>query len=255
MKLMTYNILNGGEGDFDAVIQAINNEYPDFLTINEANGFDANNSQKLKEFSGKTELPYYHLALSGEYDYHVAVFSKKPFKESKEIKPLMRAAISVLFETDFGDLSIIGTHLTPYTEDLRLPEIDLIAAAQKYCPNKILMGDMNSLSPSDGYEEKIISELNEMQLKKYTTDGKLRFDAISKIMSLGYTDTALIFNKEKESTAPTSINEYQAHSNMRLDYIFVSESLKNKIANYSVIKNPLTDKVSDHYPVTVELKI
>lgn len=254
MKLMTYNILNGGEGDFEAVIQVIKDESPDFLTINEANGFDGNDSQKLKEFSQKTELPYYKLALSGEYDYHVAVLSRKPFKEVKEIKPLMRAAILVLIETDFGDLSIIGTHLTPYSEDLRLPEIDLITGEQKQFANKILMGDMNSLSPSDGYDERMINDFNEMQLKKYTTDGKLRFDAINKIMSYGYCDTALIFNKQKEYTAPTSINEYQAHSNMRLDYIFVSESLKNKVASYSVIKNSLTEKASDHYPVVAILE-
>lgn len=252
---MTYNILNGGEGDFDAVIQTVKNESPDFLTINEANGFDANDSQKLKDFSEKTSLPYYHLALSGEYDYHVAVFSKKPFKELKEIKPLMRAAISVLIETDFGELSIIGTHLTPYTEDLRLPEVDLIAGEQKQFKNRILIGDMNSLSPTDGYKEEIIKGFNEMQMKKYTTDGKLRFYVVSRIKSLGYIDTAIIFNKEKESTAPTSLNEYQAHSDMRLDYIFVSESLKDKVANYSVIKNSLTDRASDHYPVTVELQL
>ena len=145
-------------------------------------------------------------------------------------------------------------HLTPYTEDLRLLEIDLITGEQKQFVNKILMGDMNSLSPKDGYDEKMISGFNEMQLKKFTTEGKLRFDTINKIMSYGYIDTAFILKKQKEYTAPTSINEYQAHSNMRLDYIFISESLKNKLANYSVVKNLLTEKASDHYPVVIELK-
>jgi len=112
---MTYNILNGGEGNFDAVIQVVKNESPDFLTINEANGFEENDSRKLKDFSNKTGFPHYQLALSGEYDYHVAVFSKKPFKVVKEVIPLMRAGILVVIETNFGDLSIVGTHLTPYT--------------------------------------------------------------------------------------------------------------------------------------------
>lgn len=254
MKLMTYNILNGGEGNFAAVIQTIIKESPDLLVINEANGFEKNNGQKLADFSNKTKFPHYKLALSGEYDYHVAMFSKNPFKEIKEIKPLMRAGIVAVIKTELGEISFIGAHLTPYAEDLRLPEIDLLAKQQKNYPNKVLIGDMNSLSPHDGYNENIIGSFNGMQLKKFTTNGKLRFDAINKIMSYGYADTALIFNKQKEYTAPTSINEYHAHFNMRLDYIFVSESLKKKVTNYSVIKNPLTDKASDHYPVVVELK-
>ena len=92
-----------------------------------------------------------------------------------------------------------------------------------------------------------------MQLKKFTTDGKLRFDAISKIISNGYVDCAVRLGKNKEYTAPTSINEYSAHSNMRLDYIFLSESLIRHLKGYKVIKSDLTEKASDHYPVVVEL--
>ena len=41
---------------------------------------------------------------------------------------------------------------------------------------------------------------------------------------------------------------------MRLDYIIVSESLKNKVSSYEVIKNDLTERTSDHYPVLVQLR-
>ena len=39
-----------------------------------------------------------------------------------------------------------------------------------------------------------------------------------------------------------------------VDYIFVSDFLKNKVKNYAVIKNKMTEKASDHYPVVIELK-
>ena len=250
---MTYNILNGGEGRLDLILRVIKTENPDFLVINEANRFDK--EDKLNKFSKEIGLPYFKLSLSGEFDYHTAVFSKSPFKEIKEIKPLRNAGIITVVETEFGEIAIAGVHLTPQTEDQRLLEVDLILEQQKQYQNKILIGDMNSLSAADNYNEEIIKRFNETQLDKFTTNGKFRFDVINKIISTGYSDTAIIFEKQQIPTVPTEIKADEAHlTNIRVDYIFISESLKNKLKNYSVIKNDITKKTSDHYPVIAEFK-
>lgn len=256
MKLMTYNILNGGEAGLDLVINTINAQKPDFLTINEANTFTKNHSGILKNFAKDINLPYYDIALSGEYDYHVAIFSKYPFKEVHKLQPLARACLITTIDTEVGLLSVGSLHLTPYTEDLRHPEIDLILNFQKKFKKRILMGDMNSLARHDRYNPDIIKGFNDQQIKKFTTDGKLRFDAIDKILSCGYYDIGLQQKKNSIYTAPTSTvspHEYKAHSNMRLDYIFVSELLLPNIKGYEVIKNEITEKASDHYPVIAEL--
>lgn len=254
MKLMTYNILNGGEAGLDLVIDVVKKESPDFLTINEANTFSGQENKLLKEFADKTGFKYYELGLSGEYDYHVAVLSKYPLKQIQKLQPLMRACLISVIETELGEISVASLHLTPYTEDLRHPEIDLILNYQSKFENKILMGDMNSLSPNDDYSPEMVANFNDMQMKKFTTDGKLRFDAIGKILSKGYIDSAVKLGKNKEHTAPTAINEHSAHSDMRLDYVFVSESLVPYLQNYRVVKNELTERASDHYPVIVELQ-
>ncbi len=251
---MTYNILNGGEAGLDLVIDVVKKESPDYLTINEANTFASDDNKVLKDFASKTGFKYFELALSGEYDYHVAALSKYPLKQVHKLQPLMRACVISVIETEFGEISIASLHLTPYTEDLRHPEIDLILDYQSKSKNRILMGDMNSLSPDDNYNPNIVKDFNEMQFKKFMTDGKLRFDAISKILSHGYVDSAVELGKNKEYTAPTSINEYSAHSNMRLDYVFISETLVEHLQNYRVVKNELSNKASDHYPVVVELR-
>ena len=251
---MTYNLLNGAPETLDQVVSVVNFVNPDFLTINEANTFAADNEKILKDFAERTGFKNFKLALSGEGDYHVAAFSKTPFKMVAEIKPLMRAGILSVIDSDFGELSIVSTHLTPYTEDLRLPEIDLIMNAQNKYKNKILTGDMNSLAQYDNYDPGIINGFNEMQTKKFTTNGKFRFDAVKTILSGDYLDSGYELKKNNVFTAPTDINEYGAHSNMRLDYIFVSRSLRNNLKNYEVIKNDLTKNASDHFPVTIELR-
>lgn len=257
---MTYNIYDGGKEGLEPVIEAVKDVSPDFLTINEANGFEE--KRKLEYFAKKTKMPYYKLSLCGEEAddalWHVAVFSRLPFKEVREIKPLMRAGILAVIDSNFGEIAIIGAHLAPFKEDMRITEVDLIAKELEKYPNRVLMGDMNALSPDDGYEEDLVKGFNEIQLAKFTRRGilnenKLLFDAIRKIKKLGYIDAALLFGKEKEFTAPTAIKKDSAHNNMRLDYIFISEFLKNKVKDYEVVKNELTEKASDHYPVVVEL--
>lgn len=253
MKLMAYNISNGGENRLDLILEIIKKEYPDFLVVNEANGFDKDD--KLNQFSKGVSLPYSKLSLSGEYDYHTAIFSRYPLKEVKEIKSLRNAGILAVVETEFGEISIIGAHLSPYTEDSRLPEVDLIINQQKQYPNRILMGDINSLSDRDSYNEEIINGFNETQLNKFTTNGRFRFDVINKIASSGYLDSAVIFGKQVIPTVPTGVKQDEAHlTDMRVDYIFISDSLKDRIKSYSVIKNKITEKASDHYPIVIEIK-
>ena len=253
MKLMTYNILDGGGRRLQLIVDAVNKEHPDYLTVNEANTFANENRKILKETSAEIGLPYFDIALSGEYDYHVAVFSKYPFIEVHEIQLLMRACLVTLVETDLGLLSIASLHLTPVSEDLRHSEIELIVNFQKKYENRILMGDMNSLSKHDGYNQELIRNFNEAQLKKFTTDGYFRLDVIEKILAAGYYDTALHLGKNKTHTVPTPANTDNAHGNMRLDYIFISSSLLPHLTNYAVIKKDITDKASDHYPVIVNL--
>lgn len=255
MKLMTYNILNGGEDRLRLIIKTISNEKPDFLVINEANGFDKNNNQKLNEFVKKIKIPNFYLSLSGEYDYHTAIFSKYPFIQKMPLKSMRNAGILISIKTGLGDLSIAGIHLTPYAEVLRLKEIESILIQLEKYKNKILMGDMNSLSRNDAYSDDIIKGFNNYQLKKFTTRNKLCFSVVDRITSFDYLDPAYIFNKQKINTVPTKINHDEAHvADMRVDYIFISPSLKDKIKSYSVIKNSLTDRTSDHYPIVVELK-
>ncbi|MEO6761725.1 MAG: endonuclease/exonuclease/phosphatase family protein [Candidatus Saccharimonadales bacterium] len=250
---MTYNILDGGGNRLDLIAKVINNAHPDIITINEANGFNEDNGQKLKRLSQKTGLPYYHLALSGEYDYHVAVISKIPFKARQEVHPLMRAGIIVVVETEFGDVSICGTHLTPYSEAQRIPEIRLIIDSQKKYKNRVLMGDMNSLSSNDGYPSSMPEDFNESQLKKFTKDKILQFQVTNTINTAKYIDVAIKLRKQADKTAPTSSNQDVTHASTRLDYIFVSTNLESHIASYQVIKDELTERASDHYPVLVEL--
>lgn len=251
---MTYNIFDGGQDRLEIIIEAIKRESPDYLTISEASTFAQEDDKILKYFSERIGLPHYKLALSGEYDYHVAVFSRYSFKEIHTIHPLMRAGIVSLVETEIGALSIASLHLTPYSESLRLPEISHIIDSQKEYDNRILMGDMNSLAKYDNYDPEIIKNFNKIQLEKFTKNGEFAFEVIEKVLSHGYFDAARELKGNNTYTVPTPVNKDSAHADLRLDYIFVSKPLLPLLKKYEVVRNDLTDTASDHYPITISIE-
>ncbi len=254
MKLMTYNIRDGAEKTLLDVVDVVNSQSPDFLTLNEANTFAKNNKKILLKFAKDTGFEFFDIALSGSGDYHVAIFSKYPIVKIDVLPLFARACIVVLVKTPLGTISVASTHLTPYSEDLRIPEINSILDFQKGHELSIIMGDLNSLSKQDGYDKKITDHFNEIQLKKFTTLNKLRFDVIDRINSFKYIDTAVQTKKNLKNTVPTQSNIDTSHSKLRLDYIFISKALLPFLKSYSVLKNAITEKASDHYPVFVELK-
>ena len=63
MKIMTYNILLGGEKRLDHIINTICAESPSVLCLQEANEFEKEDYKKLKTISEATHLPHTALAL------------------------------------------------------------------------------------------------------------------------------------------------------------------------------------------------
>ncbi|MFA5024444.1 MAG: endonuclease/exonuclease/phosphatase family protein [Patescibacteria group bacterium] len=253
MKLMAYNILHGGQERLGFIMAAIKKESPDFLTINEANNFLDNDGKIIKEFSQEIGLPYYSIT-STAVGYTVVFLSKTAINKTTVLMPGKREVLLTEVDSEFGPLSFASLHLSPTTEDVRLPEIQLIINSQKATENRVIMGDMNSLSREDKYGPEIISNFNETQLKKFTNNGQPRFEVIDAVLAANYQDTAVKLGKNKETTVPTPSNIDVAHADLRLDDIFLSESLASHLVDYRVVKNELTAKASDHYPVVAVLE-
>lgn len=253
---MTYNILDGSEDRLNLIAQIVNQENPDIFTLNEANGFNLNDNERLKLFGAMTKTPYYHLALSGKHDYHVAIYSKLPPVSVEEIHPLTRAGIRLVVNSSIGEIAIVGTHLSPYSEADRIPEIDLILSSLNSFSNQIILGDLNSLANTDNYQQdQIIPSFTSSQIRKFTDTKQLLFDVVNRIKHHGYIDTGLASQSEMINTVPTNSNKDTSHSKLRLDYIFTSDPLSKKVTNYRVVKNAMTELASDHYPVVLDLNV
>jgi len=255
MKIMTYNILEGGidcnGSRIEYIIDIIKKEKPDFIAIQEASDFDINEFELLKRVSNETKLPYYalsHGTLEGDHKrYYVTSLSRYPLQE-KYLFPdstFQCVPLSVVVDSPLGKLSICNIHLHARSEDERVRESKVILSYQSKYNKHIVLGDFNSLSRLDNYGDLSAYEFTHYDLTRYeTTD----------LYNLNYTDAVAHLNLSDRSTHPTiEVTHKISKTSIRVDYVFLTPSLTTHIKDAKIIKTPTADKASDHYPIVVTL--
>ena len=259
LKILSCNILKGFSGDI-AIEQAfqdwINERKPDIVAIQEMNGFT---QKRLEAFAGKMGFPY--AVMHKEEGYPLGLISKYPISNVKKITEGMRHGI---LYAKILDYNIIVTQLVSYTYQQRLKEIDdvllklvnLIPKDEKI----IMMGDFNNMSPQDKqyYDHNpnkirllVNSERNNPG-NTYLNKGKIDYTVIQKILDAGFYDTYKIFNKYYDKSAPTKMKNHNNYT--RIDYIWVNKQAKPDCLDMFIVKDDLTDYMSDHYPTLLILK-
>jgi len=248
---MTFNIWKGGIDDLGSrigfIIDVIKEVKPDFLALQEANNFEKDDYALLKRVSNETKLPYYSLSPGALYEdgrhYHVVTLSRYPLREEYTFQDFtfQAAALSVVIDSPLGELSLCNLHLHAFSEDKRLKELEIILKYQSKYKNHILLGDFNSISNKDEYN------VESLEVEK-------RFD-VTDFLNKNYTDVTSYLALDNGSTHPTPINtDPTITKQIRIDYEFVTPPLATHIKSATVIKTPISEKASDHYPVTLTLE-
>jgi len=253
LRIACYNILHGGGERLDGIFKVIEEINPDICGVLEAVGW----GDKTKDLKSYTEDLGYKIFEIGKANskYNIAVLSKIPLK-IKEIKEGIQHVIleAVIQIGPFKNLQIFFVHLSPKSEDARLLEIEKLLELIPKSSNVIVMGDFNSLSPHDPYNQEDLTEI--FKAKKITKygDKTLRFDVIEKIESL-MVDGARYLKFPFTNTTPTPSNEDEMHAtDLRIDYVFLTENIVKYLKKIEILKNIKTEKASDHYPLFIDLK-
>ena len=251
MKVMTFNILRGGIDEYgsriDFIKDVIKEASPDFLALQEANDFEKDKNRLLRGVSRNIKLQYYALSsgsmLEDGRQYHAVSLSRYPIKKKYKFSgpSFQCAALFSLIDSPFGELAICNIHLNVDSEDERLRELEIILEYMAVYKNKILLGDFNSITLDDDYDLE-------------TLEVEARFD-VTNILKRDYVDVASYLTLDNRSTCPTPSNRNPAYTKpMRIDYIFVSPTLTPRIKAATVIKTPISDQASDHYPFILTIE-
>lgn len=239
MRILHYNILDGFAGApdrIDAFLTWLAHESPDLLSLNEHRpGHD-----RLR--AGLHVAGYVHSAVNttAPYANRCAVFSRRAFSETETADDFRFLRVRV------DGLDLVNYHASPAGVPAVLAEQTRLLRRLADRREVVLVGDCNSLSPDD--RERLSREGRPVP-HRYLLHGEPSCAFVEGLTREGFREVRT-GPPESGSTVPTALpRAHELGLALRLDYAFVR--LTGRTARARVLKEPVFDRLSDHYPVLV----
>jgi exodeoxyribonuclease-3 len=256
LRLMTWNIKNGGGDRLPAIIGVIRGEQPDVLCLQELQHFQRYGQSRLRELSEAIGMSA-HLARS-VLAQPVAVLVRPPLRirrRSSVSWRLHHAAAVAEVDTAAGPLTVVSTHLNPFSPYRRYREARWLAARYGSAGRMVLIaGDMNGLDP-DGDHVATLDAVHSLYRRRHLgPDGEPDTRAVAAFRRAGFTDLWHTVGEGDGRTVPTGFAGRE-FGTMRLDYLLASAPLAARAKRARVIRDEATGNASDHYPVHLDVSL
>lgn len=257
---MTWNVKTGGVdrggGDRLAAITAVIEKVrPDILALQELKSFGDEQQRRLRELAGGIGMTP-HLAPSA-FGLPVAVLVRPPLRMTQRTRlrwRLHHAAASAVVPTSAGPLTVVSTHLNPYSATRRRREARRIA--RRYRSELLIVaGDLNSLDPGSEHTDELTRLSDEFRKRHVRRDGSADTRPVATLLAADLEDLWTVAGDGDGQTAPTSAGGGHEFSGMRLDYVLGSAAVAARAQDMRVVRGGEAEYASDHYPVTVELAL
>ncbi|TWU08073.1 SMP-30/gluconolactonase/LRE family protein [Stieleria varia] len=236
---------------------------PDVVSLQELNTYT---EERLQADAQSWDHPY--CVLLKEDGFPTGITSRYPITDVKRIRQgfhhgLLRCRIQGIW--------FYVIHFHPSDFQRRIDEAALLKQDVESLPDEnpkvVLAGDFNGFSPADkkqyDSDELLVPFFQGLDQKSRTArnlnDGKLDYGGIQAILDQGYTD--LIDSRRSPQlpfvgTFPAALVSDQDHgTDRRLDYLFVSPSLRDQVDSVAILRDPCTEMLSDHIPVTATIRL
>lgn len=246
IKLLTYNVLDGGIGRESQITEVLKQAWPDVAILEEV--YEA---RFVEELGRTLEMePFFG---EGNRQRHVALLSRLPISSRQSrhpYPPIWRNVIEVAIEYQPGKvLRVFGVHtmasLMAFYEWWRWREAKTILGfSQPYMAEPCLIaGDFNALAPQDGYNFRAMPKWE--QLVIILQGARIYRASMRAYLQAGFTDSYRLLNPTAWGFTYPAPKPYE-----RLDYILVNAALKPSLRKCEVLLAPeQVYTASDHFPV------
>lgn len=256
-KVLSYNVLKGFsecQSNMQKFKLWIDTLKPDVIALQEMNGYTQASVEQLA-----AGLGYPYAVIHKETGFPLALLSRTPIEMVK--KHTLGMTHGYLYGKIQGHHFFV-THLDPNTYTKRITELQILMDQVNTIPKSekvLIMGDLNNMSPQDSVDYNNTTKMNLIRQTeannpevKILNNGKIDYTAIQNILDNGFYDSWKMFSSKYEKSAPTKL---RTHNNyVRIDYIFVNRTLSNDYEKAYLVKDGVTDYLSDHYPMVFIFK-
>ena len=255
MRFLTWNIQSGGGKRVPSIVQELDRLAPDFIALTEVT---YGNLDSLRQALVSQGFGYVETTCAEGRTNSVLVASKVPFVVTEEpIAHDPERWLSV--EIDSLGLKILCVHIPGATDNKfdgdgfglsgkKRKELfwdQVIQYAQRYKTDRtILLGDFNTGLPEDaqGTPFELSDRIRVLRLEKYA-------DVWRSLNPKSREYTWYSKRKNKELGTAEDFNGF------RLDYLYVSNALRDAIAGAEHVHSVRTEGISDHAILMAELSV
>jgi exodeoxyribonuclease-3 len=257
MRVMTYNIYDGGSDDGcsarrERIARVIIAARPDVLVLCECNDFDRDDRAALGALEQQTGMS--GRLMTVDSGYHLALLVRDlpvvGFEEHRE--GFHHGAFRAQLQTDRDELTVIGTHLCPFEAATRSVEARRLVDLS--CERSVLLGDLNALAASD-LPHYSPDDWPARYRRRHQCDEAhpaLDTGAVALLEAAGFVD----LQRRAEpggwrATRPTSL--LADRPRQRLDYILATPPVAAGLSQFDVIDHNDAQRASDHLPIVATL--
>jgi exodeoxyribonuclease-3 len=250
LRLLSYNILMGGEDRLQHIAHVIAQQQPDVVALLEAN--ERTNAETLAR-----QLQMNLTFGTANSEFHVVWLSRLPIirAENHRLAQLAKTLLEIEVQWEETPVTLFATHLqagrNQESEQLRVAEMHAILSVLQQHAHQphALVGDFNSLHPTDQTDIPLYLATAPEQGEEQMRADQFHRQVIPLLLQAGYMDCYRILHPE----TPGYTYKLPAPS-LRLDYIFASPSLSNHLWRCDIITGAQASIASDHFPLWAEFR-
>jgi exodeoxyribonuclease-3 len=237
MKVMTYNVLVGGEDRLDDVAAVIDSERPDAVGLLEAT--ESGTTALAKELGMEAVRAASNHAFARELGIGVAWLSRTPIRRSTH--HALPELAKTLLEIEVDGLLLYATHLASRHEIADHPrerEVRAIVEVIGHGGDAVFAGDLNALARGDP-----VGEPPGWVPRSDALPGAPR-DVLVPLVEAGYVDCYRALHLDGAGYTFPARAPW-----LRLDYVFASPGMAGRLRACDVVRTGLARRASDHLPV------
>lgn len=252
MRILSYNILDGGIGRADPIAEVIAAQNADLVALIEADDPDV-----VDRVAGRLSMEY----LVGRGRRHsVAMLSRWPIVQSLNhgairgrpdclLEATVRSPESVEWIVGVLHLHARAFEADEVEREAELDEVlEVFAEYRRAGRAHLLAGDFNANSP--------IQQIDPAKVKPTTREawrangGQIPRRVVQRLLDAGYVDLLALAHPTSAGTMTTFTTQ---HPGQRVDYVFGYGLANQAVRQAWIERDRLARFASDHYPVGVEL--
>lgn len=253
MRLLSYNILDGGEGRADPLAEVVLAQRADIVAV-----VEADDAAVQRRIASRLNMDF----VAGESKKHMAaIYSGWRIVESINHAALHRSLVGSCLEAKVIDPNgreweIGVVHMpagaTEADESVRERELstvlEIFAIHRREKRRHLLVGDFNSNAPVQNIKPE---QCNPRIREEWNQNGgHIPRRVVQAILNAGYVDTLDATNPAQAAQQGTFSTQFPGQ---RVDYIFGFGFEKSQLRSAWIEQDRLAKYASDHFPVGVEI--